>query len=174
MEGSIKYVIHGISGLTGRPCYVAQGGFFHKNTYTETPTFEYERAKEIVNDLASRRFTEPYPQFGPRTCARLLKARLKMFGGKYGYGLPLKTEEAYIRKVSESNHGSWHLQNVFSVIPVLVDNDGRRVKEFKPIPYKQFMGSKNRSELKIRHLGGFARRLFEETNEKYNYHSYTS
>ena len=93
MEGSIRYVIHGISGLTGRPCYAAQSGCFHTHTYEKAPTFDYERAKEIVNDLASRRFTEPYPQFGPRTCARLIKARLKMFGGKYGYGLPLKTED---------------------------------------------------------------------------------
>ena len=174
MKTNIRFVVHGISGLTGRPCYAGLGGNFHTHTYREAPEFDYEGARKIVADLTARRFTEPHPQFGPKICKTLIKKRLKMFGGKYGYGLPLKAEEAYVRRVSESNHGSWHLQNVFSVIPVSVDNNGRRLKEFKPIPYKQFMDSRNRSELKIRHLGGFARRIFEETNKKYDYHSYTS
>ncbi len=182
MNENIRYVIHGISGLTGRPEYVKNynkdsvigtSANFSVMYFDHAPGFTYDEAKNIVKHLAELRFTKPYPQFGLRTCKKLIKDRTKMFGGKYGFGIPLKGEQAYINAVSRFSNSKgtsfWNPINVFSVIPVEIDKLERKGKMFRPIGYKIFQESGTEEELSVQKIDLMGRKIFKKTDEMYGW-----
>ena len=178
MKNNVRYVIHGISGLTGRPEYVKtynkNGGSvnFDVSFFEKTSSFTYDETKKIVNRLVELRFTKPYPQFGPRTCKKLLKNRLKMFGDQYGFGFPLKKEDDYIKSVSEFSESKgthfWNPINIISVIPVRAHKE-KKSEIFKPIGYKEFQSSNNEKDLSVQEIGSFALDMFKKIDKMYGW-----